>query len=111
MPRFLVDAQLPPALARKLTALGHKAIHVLDVDLLKASDSKIWDYALADGAVIITKDEDFAIRASVSKSAPAIVWVRIGNCPNAKLLAWFEQELPAVIAAFEAGNRLVEISG
>lgn len=74
MPRFLVDAQLPPALARKLTTLGHTAIHVLDVDLLAASDSEIWDYALADSAVIITKDEDFAIRASVSKSAPAIVW-------------------------------------
>ncbi|WP_198415322.1 DUF5615 family PIN-like protein [Sulfuriferula plumbiphila] len=34
--------------------------HVLDVDLLKASDSKIWDYVLADSAVIITQDEDFA---------------------------------------------------
>lgn len=28
--RFLVDAQLPPALARKLEALGHVAEHVAD---------------------------------------------------------------------------------
>jgi len=46
VPRFLVDAQLPPALARKLTALGHKAIHVLDVDLLevtaKGTKGKTW---------------------------------------------------------------------
>jgi predicted nuclease of predicted toxin-antitoxin system len=56
--RFLIDAQLPPALARQLAAAGHAATHVLDVGLLEASDSQIWDYALANGTVILTKDED-----------------------------------------------------
>lgn len=111
MRRFLVDAQLPPALARKIAALGHEAAHVLDVGLLECSDRQIWDYAVTNGAVIITKDEDFAIRASVSKAPPPIVWVRIGNCPNARLLAWFEAELPAVIAALGSGTSLVEITG
>jgi len=111
MPRFLVDAQLPPALARKLTVLKHESAHVLDVGLLDAHDGEIWDFALAHGMVILTKDEDFAIRASVSKTSPTIVWVRIGNCPNAKLLAWFEHELPTVVAALAAENRLVEITG
>lgn len=111
MQRFLVDAQLPPALARKIASLGYAAEHLLDLGLLAAEDSEVWDYALAKEAVIITKDEDFAIRASVSKNAPAIVWVRIGNCANARLLAWFEQEWPSVIATLQAGNRLVEIAG
>ena len=111
MHRFLVDAQLPPALARKIAGMGHAAEHLLDVDLLESSDSRIWDYALANGSVIITKDEDFAIRASVSKASPPIVWVRIGNCPNARLLAWFEKEMPSVIAALDAGSCLVEIAG
>jgi predicted nuclease of predicted toxin-antitoxin system len=109
--RFLVDAQLPPALARKIAALGYDAEHLLDLGLLEADDSTVWDYALSKQAVIITKDEDFAIRASVSKNAPAIVWVRIGNCVNARLLAWFEREWPSVIATLDAGNRLVEIAG
>lgn len=111
MAHFLVDAQLPPALARKLSALNHEAVHVLDIGLLDANDSAIWDYTLANGMALISKDEDFAIRASVSKVSPAIVWVRIGNCTNAKLLAWFERELPAVVAALESGNHLVEIRG
>ncbi|WP_324780298.1 DUF5615 family PIN-like protein [Thiobacillus sedimenti] len=111
MHRFLVDAQLPPALARKIAAMGHEASHVLDVGLLECSDSRIWDYALENGAIIITKDEDFAIRASVSKAPPMIVWVRIGNCPNARLLAWFAAELPSVIAALDSGTYLVEIAG
>ena len=36
--RFLVDAQLPPALARFLASLGEEAIHVLDAGLLEADD-------------------------------------------------------------------------
>ncbi len=84
---FLVDAQLPPALAGKIAAAGYEAAHVLEVGLLESTDSQIWDHALEVGAVVLTKDEDFAIRASVSKHPPSIVWVRIGNCPNARLLA------------------------
>jgi predicted nuclease of predicted toxin-antitoxin system len=108
--RFLVDAQLPPALARKIETLGHPASHLIDIGLLNSSDSVIWDYAIAHQCIIVTKDEDFVIRASVSKMAPPIVWVRIGNCPNARLLAWFEQETKAIVAALSSGNRLVEIA-
>jgi predicted nuclease of predicted toxin-antitoxin system len=60
--RFLVDAQLPPALARWLAANGHEATHVSDVGLQTASDPAIWDHALAVSSVIVTKDEDFAQR-------------------------------------------------
>lgn len=91
--------------------MGHEATHLLDVGLLESSDGAIWDYAMSQGAIIVTKDEDFAIRASVSEAPPRIVWIRIGNCSNARLLAWFEQELPAVIAALESSNGLVEIAG
>ena len=91
--------------------MGHEAIHLLDVGLLESSDGVIWDYAMSQGAIIVTKDEDFAIRASVSDAPPRIVWIRIGNCSNTRLLTWFEQELPAVIEALESGNGLVEITG
>jgi uncharacterized protein (DUF433 family) len=57
--RFLVDAQLPPALAHHLVELGHEAVHVGDVGLLAARDQDIWRHALAIGAVLVTKDEDF----------------------------------------------------
>ena len=60
--RFVVDAQLPPALARRLETLGHTAEHVADRGMAAASDNTIHDYAASVGAVIVTKDEDFAIR-------------------------------------------------
>ncbi|MEZ5327011.1 MAG: DUF5615 family PIN-like protein [Verrucomicrobiales bacterium] len=57
--RFIVDAQLPPALAKLLADHGHTAEHVVDVGLRDADDSQIWNYALENEAAIVTKDEDF----------------------------------------------------
>jgi predicted nuclease of predicted toxin-antitoxin system len=39
--RFLVDAQLPPALARWRAEQGHQAEHVADINLAAASDGTI----------------------------------------------------------------------
>jgi predicted nuclease of predicted toxin-antitoxin system len=57
--RFLVDAQLPPGLARMLSDHGHVAEHVFEIGMAEATDRDIWRYALDHVAVIITKDEDF----------------------------------------------------
>ncbi|MFZ0964485.1 MAG: DUF5615 family PIN-like protein [Terriglobia bacterium] len=43
--RFLVDYQLPIALARFLAARGWDCDHVMDLGLGSASDSAIWHYA------------------------------------------------------------------
>lgn len=44
--RFLVDAQLPAALARWLETQGHDAVHVYDIGLLEAEDKTIWRAAI-----------------------------------------------------------------
>jgi predicted nuclease of predicted toxin-antitoxin system len=72
--RLLVDAQLPPALARWLTAQGHDAQHVFDVGLIDAADAAVWQRALDTSATILTKDEDFAIRSQLRGSGPPVVW-------------------------------------
>lgn len=38
---FLIDAQLPPALARLITSVGHNAVHVEEAKLLLATDEAI----------------------------------------------------------------------
>jgi predicted nuclease of predicted toxin-antitoxin system len=55
----VVDAQLPPALARRIEALGHSAEHVVDCGLATGSDDAIRSLAAKTNAVIVTKDEDF----------------------------------------------------
>jgi len=46
--KFLIDAQLPPALARLIVALGHDAVHVEEAGRLLSTDQAIWDYAVAN---------------------------------------------------------------
>lgn len=108
--RFLVDAQPPPALARWLTAAGHPSEHVADVGMAAAPDPSVWEYAARKSAVIITKDQDFAVLRIISDApTPSIVWLRIGNSRRAALLRWFEPLLPTIIAALDDGTRLVEV--
>jgi predicted nuclease of predicted toxin-antitoxin system len=80
--KFLVDAQLPPALALWLREAGHDAQAVREVGLREAEDADIWNHALKTGAVLITKDEDFSTRAQQTDTSPVIVWLRIGNATN-----------------------------
>ena len=55
--KFIIDAQLPPALARTLRALGCEAFAVRELGLREATDAQLWNYALQHGAAIVTKDE------------------------------------------------------
>ena len=107
--RFIVDAQLPPALALWLVEAGHEATHVEEVGLREAEDQPIWRYALENQAVLITKDEDFAEHARGSRRSPVIVWLRIGNASNRALRIWFAPQLPQIIAWIEEGHRLIEV--
>ena len=107
--RFLVDAQLPPALARRLESLGHRAEHVFDLGLAQAPDDQVRATAAESGAVIVTKDEDFAVHR-ILHHGPSVVWVRMGNTRRAELLTRFDVELPTIIAAVERGETLIELA-
>jgi len=106
--RFLVDAQLPPALARWLVGQGHAAEHVGDQQLQAATDAEIWNFALQASAIIITKDEDFARRKALGSAGPAVVWIRLRNVRRRALLIWFEKALPDILSALERGETLIE---
>ena len=107
--QFLVEAQLPPALAGWLTAAGHSAKHVAAIGLRNAEDAAIWRHALDHRAVLLTKDEDFAVRANQRRPAPVVVWLRIGNCSNRALRVWFTLLLPKIVSEIERGQQFVEV--
>lgn len=107
--RFLVDAQLPPALARYLTQDGHEAFAVRDLALRNADDEVIWDRAKSGGFVIVTKDEDFVQMVWRFGPPPQVMWLRIGNATNRALLAWLAPVLPEAFSALARGDALVEV--
>jgi len=107
--KFLVDAQLPPGLAGLLRELGHEAVAVRETGLRQAEDGSIWQYALEHGVVIVSKDEDFPERSQRSPAPPQVLWLRIGNCSNRALFAWFRPLWPEIERPLLAGDRIVEV--
>src|SRR3989338_6982634 len=57
--KFLLDANLPYS-AKELFAPKHEVFHVRDIGLANASDEKILVWAKTNGAILITRDLDFA---------------------------------------------------
>ncbi len=107
--KWVIDAQLPPAFAKALCEAGCDAVAVREIGLREAKDAAIWQYALKNGMLIVTKDEDFAERCASSRNPPVVIWLRIGNATNEALLEWFLPLLPAVKQRIEAGDRLIEV--
>lgn len=107
--RFLVDAQLPPALALWLNTKGHAAQHVGECGLAQATDAAIWAYAANTGAAIVANDEDFAQMQALGRVGPPIVWVRLANSRRQYLIDRMAEALPGVEFALGRGEMLVEI--
>lgn len=106
---FLVDNQLPAALARYIQSeFGLRALHVTDIGLRNASDAEVWKYASATDSVLISKDEDFATMCLQAPTA-RLIWVRVGNCRKAYLLEVCRRVWLRIIERLEGGDRLVEI--
>jgi predicted nuclease of predicted toxin-antitoxin system len=108
--RFLVDNQLPPTLANWLRGQGHDAIHVFEVGLAHLDDRELWSHAESEAQIIVSKDEDFLFLANQSGTAGRLLWVRLGNCRNAPLLAAFAAAFVTILAAFELGQTVVELT-
>jgi len=107
--RFLVDAQLPPALATALVELGHEATHVVELGLESATDMQIWNRATRSKSVLLTKDQDFAAMRRRLSAGPSVIWLRIGNATNEALSRLLLPRLPEIVAAIGSGERLIEI--
>ena len=107
--KFLVDNQLPPALADFLRARGEEAQHVLELGFDRASDQELWFFAQQHGWIVISKDGDFLHLAKRATGSARLLWIRFGNCRILALLTAFEKLWPDIQAALEAGEEVIEI--
>lgn len=104
--RFVVDAQLPPALAAWIRRRGHDADHVFDLGMERADDAAIAGWAADAQAVVVTKDDDFG---RLGQGQLRIVWIRLGNASNAALIAAVAPLWDEICAQLAGGARIVEI--
>lgn len=103
--KFIVDAQLPPALAKWLVRHGSDAVHVEELGLRDADDADIKQAATHFNAVIVTKDRDFAPEGQDVR----IVWIRTGNVSNHILFERMQSAWPNVLKHLADGAEIVEI--
>ena len=107
--RFLIDAQLLPLLGAWLVTLGHTADHVFALGLAGAEDPAIWTLACRLDAALLTKDEDFALIRERAATGPPVIWLRLGNATNARLLSWLVPRWPTIASAIAAGDVVAEV--
>jgi predicted nuclease of predicted toxin-antitoxin system len=86
----------------------HQADHVFALGLDAAEDAHIWDWALREAAIVVTKDGDFARRRHARVDGPVVIWLRVGNATNPELLRWLDARWSQIIAEVEAGRAVVE---
>ncbi len=77
--KLLYDQNLSPKLTQRLQDIFPESVHVRDLNMQKAKDLEIWNYAKEHGYSIVTKDTDFYQRSIFFGHPPKIILLRIGN--------------------------------
>ena len=97
--KLVFDHNLPPRLARGLADLFPESQHVYPLDLARASDQEICDFAQQRGFAVVTKDADFVDIAS--RSPLKVIWIRRGNCSVEEVADLLRQQAGAILALGE----------
>lgn len=100
---FLVDVNLPKYFSFFNT---HNFVFVSDINL-QMNDTEIWNYALKNDLVILTKDTDFYNRFLVSINAPKIIYFQLGNCSLKQLHLYFNDNWNKIQTEIENSKLII----
>ena len=110
--KLLLDANLSYKLTNILSSVFGECFHVDCIGLnVPAKDKDIWNYALENNCIIVSKDNDFIELLEKQGFPPKIILLKIGNS-STKMLAETLIKAKEAIFDFEAENcGLLEIFG
>lgn len=105
-----LDAHLSPSIARWIAeTFAVECASARDLGLRDALDPPIFAAARAAGAIVMTKDADFAEMVERRGPPPRVIWLRCGNTSNTALQGLLIRELPAGIVRLADGDSIVEL--
>ncbi len=96
-------------MARAIDQGGYRAVHIADFGMEHEEDTGIWQLANRRGDVVISKDVDFVVLAMADDAVQPVVWIRLGNTRKQQLIQRMMSAMPEIVAALDAGERVVEI--
>ena len=85
--KLLLDANLSHRLVSRLNVAYPGTAHVDTFGLSGETDAAIWDFAMREGYVVVSKDDDFRQFALLRGAPPKVLVVAIGNAGNAAVLS------------------------
>ena len=77
--KLLFDQNLSFKLCARLEDSFPGSSQVRLAGLDQAEDRAVWEYAKANGFIVVTQDSDFADMASLYGPPPKVIWLRCGN--------------------------------
>jgi predicted nuclease of predicted toxin-antitoxin system len=78
--KLLFDQNLSPRLVSRLADLYPDSSHVYLIGLDTSPDPVIWQYAIKNEFIIVTRDADFSDLSVLLGFPPKVIWIRRGNC-------------------------------
>jgi predicted nuclease of predicted toxin-antitoxin system len=105
-----LDAHLSPRVANWLRdEMEVEAESLRDLGLRDAEDDDIFEKARRDGAIVMTKDRDFADLVTRRGPPPSVIWLRCGNTSETRLKEILTLHLEQSLDFIRQGEALVEI--
>lgn len=98
--KLLFDQNLSWRLPKQLSDLYPDSRHIREVGMKESLDADIWNYAMANGFVVVSKDLDFQQRSLLFGHPPKIVRLRVGNC-TVQTIESLLRKYSALIHTFE----------
>jgi predicted nuclease of predicted toxin-antitoxin system len=98
--KLLLDQNLSFKLCERLADVFPGSSQARLAGLAEADDRALWDYAKANGFMLVSQDSDFAELAALLGPPPKVIWLRSGNQPTA-IIERTLRDRANVIAALE----------
>jgi predicted nuclease of predicted toxin-antitoxin system len=83
--KLLFDHNLSPRLVIIIADLYPNSQHVFPLQMDRDDDLLIWDYALQNDYVIVTRDSDYNDLSLIRGFPPKVIWIRRGNCSTKEI--------------------------
>jgi predicted nuclease of predicted toxin-antitoxin system len=106
-----LDAHLSPKISRWIQGYFKiDCVPLRDIGLREATDKEIFEEAVKNDAILMTKDSDFLHLCVIEDVVPPVIWLTCGNTSNQNLKKILKKTLPAALDFIEKGEKLVEIT-
>ena len=105
--KFIVDAQLPKALAFALRERGFDVIHTSELpNGNDTTDAEINRLSKAESRIVISKDADFYDSFTAKKEPYKLLHVKTGNIKNSQLIELFDRNFDLIVNKLDESSVL-----